>query len=85
MGERSSERQDAVAPAAVMRIRITRACPAAIDGFAISSLAVGRVYAIKEPVARFLIATGCAEPYEEDPEDANAPRSRQRHRRVSAR
>jgi hypothetical protein len=43
-----------------------RHCPAAIDGFSVATLVVGRVYDIKDSTAAFLIATGCAEPYRED-------------------
>jgi hypothetical protein len=43
-----------------MLIRITRECFAAINGFAVAPLLVGRVYDIKEPLARFLIGSGCA-------------------------
>jgi hypothetical protein len=52
-----------------MQIRMTRACPAAIDGFSVSALSVGRVYDIKDAVARFLIETGCAEPYDGQPQN----------------
>lgn len=49
-----------------MRIRMTRQCPAVIDGFSIAQLVVGRVYDIKDPTAAFLIATDCAELYQDE-------------------
>ena len=48
-----------------MRIRMTRRCPAAIDGFSVTPLEVGRVYDIKPSIAAFLIATECAELYQD--------------------
>jgi hypothetical protein len=60
-----------------MRIRMTRQCPAVIDGFSIAQLVVGRVYDIKDPTAQFLIATECAEPYQDEPlpDELAVPRS----------
>ena len=40
-----------------MRVRITRRCRAAVDGFSVAPLEVGRVYDLKPSVATFLIAT----------------------------
>ena len=66
-----------------MKIRITRQCPATIDGFSIAQLMVDRVYDIKDSTAAFLIATGCAEPYHEPHSDT--PRSSDRQSGNSAR
>jgi len=60
-----------------MRIRIIRRCPAAVDGFSVAPLEVGRVYDIKPSVAAFLIATECAEPYQDsEPSDTRSREKR---------
>jgi hypothetical protein len=48
-----------------MRIRITRLCRATINGSSYAQLLVDHVYDLKDPIAAFLIGTGCAEPYQE--------------------